>query len=203
MAKELFTEYAHDERIILWNLFNEPGNGRGDLSMGHLKRIFEVAREVNPDQPLCADVWNPTTPDGPTTNIERLALELSDVISFHNYTDYQSNIETIDDLKQYGRPMLNTEWLHRIQHNTVQEMFPLFYLENVGCYNWGLVAGLYQTYEPWEKSWQLLDKHPDWDFTKWQHDLIRPNHRPYDPKEIEIIKHYSKRADEKFARKNK
>ena len=30
----------------------------------------------------------------------------------------------------------------------------------------------------------------DVDFTKWQHDILRPNLRPYDPHEIETIKHY-------------
>ena len=37
------------------------------------------------------------------------------------------------------------------------------------------------------------------DFTKWFHDLYRPSHRPYDPKEIEIIHKYCKLADEEFA----
>lgn len=203
MVAELISEYAHDERVILWNMFNEPGNGRGNKSMDILKRVFEIGREINPDQPLCADVWRGVTEDGPTTEIEKMALDLSDVISYHNYSDYNNNIETIDNLKKYDRPIFNTEWLHRIAHNNVAELFPLFYLENIACYNWGLVAGLYQTYEPWEMTWQALNEHPELDVTKWQHDLIRPSGRPYDPKEIEIIKHYCKRADESFARKNK
>jgi len=35
--------------------------------------------------------------------------------------------------------------------------------------------------------------------TKWQHDLFRPSLRPYDPREIELIKTYNKKADERFA----
>ncbi len=103
-------------------------------------------------------------------------------------------------MKSYGRPVLNTEWLNRITHNTVDLMFPLFWLENIGCYNWGFVAGKYQTYEPWGYFWEKYDKGEagDLDFTKWQHDLFRPNFRPYDPKEIEIIKLYCKKADENF-----
>jgi hypothetical protein len=38
------------------------------------------------------------------------------------------------------------------------------------------------------------------DFTKWFHDLYRPNHRPYDPKEIRLIKEFCQLADEDFER---
>ena len=84
-------------------------------------------------------------------------------------------------------------------------LFPLYFLEHVGCYCLGFVAGLYQTYEPWEGIWEMVANGTapaDWDLTRWQHDLMRPNYRPYDPKEIAIIKEYSKMADEDFASKS-
>ena len=64
------------------------------------------------------------------------------------------------------------------------------------------MAGKYQTYEPWEGLWQRYEKDPnaDIDFTKWFHDIYRPSHHPYDPKEIEIFQHFSRLADEDFAR---
>lgn len=76
----------------------------------------------------------------------------------------------------------------------------MFYLEKIGSYNWGLVAGMYQTYEPWNGIWEDYEKtgQSNFDFTKWFHDLYRPNYRPYDPKEIEIIKEFCKLADEEF-----
>ena len=94
-----------------------------------------------------------------------------------------TNIRLIKELKELGRPIINSEWLARGIGNTVEEMFPLFYLENIGCYNWGFVAGKYQTYEPWNNIWELYEKNPkmSYDFTKWFHDLYRPNHRPYNP----------------------
>ena len=128
-----------------------------------------------------------------------------------NYEDeLKQKIKDFGDAKEryikrlketYGRPIVNTEWLARCLHNTVQEMFPLFYLEKIGCYNWGFVAGKYQTYEPWEALWQRYEKEPnmDIDFTKWFHDLYRPSHHPYDPREIEIIQRYSRMADEDFS----
>ena len=95
---------------------------------------------------------------------------------------------------------MNTEWLHRT-NQTVEEIFPLYFLEKIGCYNWGFVAGKYQTYEPSQGAWIKYEqggwdavKH--YDFTKWQHDLFRPGGRfPYNPWEIEIIKRYTAMAD--------
>ena len=79
-------------------------------------------------------------------------------------------------------------------------MLPVFYMEKIGCFNWGFVAGKYQTYEPWEVTWKQYDENEnmDVDFTKWFHDLYRPNHRPYDPKEIKLIQYLSEKADAEF-----
>ena len=53
---------------------------------------------------------------------------------------------------------------------------------------------------PWESIWATIEKGggKDYDITKWQHDLFRPSLRPYDPKEIELIKRYNEKADARF-----
>ena len=61
--------------------------------------------------------------------IEKWALDNSDIVSYHNYSPYADNIQIIADLKKLGRPIINSEWLARPAHNTVEEMFPLFFLE--------------------------------------------------------------------------
>lgn len=199
-AREILQTYAHDDRVIVWDLFNEPGGSRGLQSMPYLEKLFEIAWSVAPDQPLCADVWNPVKGGRACDAIEQRAMDLSDVISWHNYGSFDSNIDRIEQLRTTGRPLINTEWLNRILHNTVEETYPLFYLEKIGCYNWGFVAGKSQTYEPWESLWQNYDEGRGraYDFTKWQHDLFRPSLRPYDPREIEVIRHYNKKADARF-----
>jgi len=203
-VREIIETHKNDERICMWDIYNEVGNAKRDqATMPHLKKFFEIAREIDPIQPLTCCVWRlPADRHQPFSEIEQFALANSDIISYHNYGTYESNIQQIKRLKEtYGRPIVNTEWLGRCLHNTVQEMFPLFYLEKIGCYNWGFVAGKYQTYEPWEGLWQRYEKdhNADIDFTKWFHDLYRPSHHPYDPKEIEIIQRYSRMADEDFA----
>lgn len=200
-VREIVTRYKDDERVIMWDVFNEPGNSnRKNLSMPHLKEFFRIIREIDPIQPLTAGIWNTSKGLEEVTEIEWFALENSDIISFHNYGSYIDNVKLIKELKKFGRPIVNTEWLARCLDNNVDEIFPLFYLEDVGCYNWGFVAGKYQTYEPWNSVWEQYEENPDmkWDFTKWFHDLYRPNLRPYDPKEIELIKAFCDLADKNF-----
>ena len=204
MVHELISTYAHDERVCVWNLMNEPGNGRGTKSLPHLAKFLEIGREINPDQPLCADVWSGFKNCRATTEIEQFALEQSDIISFHSYTSYDDNIRIIHQLRKLGRPAVNTEWLHRIGGQRVQDLFPLYFLEGIGCYNWGFVAGKYGTNEPAQAFWQNYEKNgyaavKGIDVTKWQHDLFRPGGRfPYDPAEIEVIRRYATLADEDF-----
>ena len=126
-------------------------------------------------------------------------LELSDVISVHSYLPLERMAVLLDELKQYGRPILMTEWLNRMENSGVRELYPLFYLERIGCWCWGMVVGKTQTHEPWNYLWNesYLQAH-EVDFTKWLHDLFRPNLRPYDPREIEIIQRYNAQANQKY-----
>lgn len=204
LCEELLRKYRADNRILFWNLWNEPGNSnRGKVSVEPLRELFELARGIDPVQPLAADLWSGDygcDPDG-KNEVQVLAGQLSDIVSYHCYGDYEAQIRTIRRLRRhYGRPLVNTEWLARILHNDVFSAYPLFYIERVGCTCWGFVAGKYQTYEPWETMWRAIDNDTEesrgWDMTKWFHDLYRPSLRPYDPKEIALIRRFNALADE-------
>ncbi|MBO5199843.1 MAG: cellulase family glycosylhydrolase [Clostridia bacterium] len=205
-VREIVTRYKDDERIIIWDVYNEPGNSnRKDMSLPHLKKFFEICREIDPIQPLTCGLWRGILggkfeEDKIEMEIQKFGYDNSDIISFHQYGTYENNCALIKCLRRSGRPLINTEWLARCQHNNVEEIFPLYYLEKIGCYCWGFVAGKYQTYEPYNSAWSRYEKDPkiDFDFTKWFHDLYRPSLRPYNPKEIEIIKRFCSLADEDF-----
>lgn len=201
MVDEIVGKYAKDERVIVWDIFNEIGNSRrGMLSVPWMERFFEIARSHDPIQPLTACAWT-LNPGHEPCEPERIAMELSDVISYHDYRDYQTSIDIIDMLQmRYDRPLFNTEWLHRMQGNKIQSHLPLFYLEKIACFNWGLVVGKSQNNEPWEAIWRRWEKGEgeNYDFTQWQHELFRPNLRPYDPKELRVMKKYFEKADERF-----
>ena len=207
MVREIIERYKNDERICVWDLYNEPGNSNRDsVTLPNIAEMFRVAREINPSQPLTASVWK-TEGVEPSEMLEseKFALENSDIITYHCYNDYAEQVKVISRLRALGRPLMNTEWLKRPKDNNIEDTFPLFFLEKIGSYIWGFVAGLYQTYEPHEAVWQIYEKDHDYkfDFTKWFHDLYRPNHRPYNPKETELIHDFCVLADKEFEKNNK
>ncbi len=196
MVRSIVRKYRDDQRIFCWNVWNEPGIERGEKAVEFLDILFEVVRAEDPIQPLCADIWRGFDGGKCATKEEAHALELSDVVSFHSYLKYPQFVENLYELKKLGRPILVTEWLQRINHNNIAEIYPLLYIENIASYCWGFVVGKTQTNEPWGFLWdQYKEGERDYDFTKWQHDLFRPNLRPYDPKEIELIEYFNQLAD--------
>ena len=225
MCEELVGKYAQDDRILLWNVWNEPGqSNRGEKTVVDMRELFGRLWKIDPKQPLAADLfWGDYgmgpghanewawqgTPTGHKLGFlraQKLAGELSDIISYHCYDAYAFQVRLIRELKDfYGRPLVNTEWLARCRHCNVEELYPLYYLERIGAVNWGLVAGAYQTYEPWEGMWEEVERGggKGYDLTKWFHDLYRPSHRPYDPREIDLIRKFNRYADADFAGRRK
>ncbi len=196
-VRELITKYKDDKRVCVLDLYNEPGNSHRDaVTLPHLKKIFEIARAINPIQPLTACLWRGANDD--LSEVEAFALDNSDVISYHSYRGLEINVKILRKLKKYNRPIFNTEWLGRIIGSNVHDLFPMFYIEKVSCYNWGFVAGKYQTYEPYNGQWEAYARGEadDVDFRLWFHDLYRPSLKPYDPKETELIRRICDLADE-------
>ncbi len=170
--------HAHDDRILIWDLYNEPGNsGMGEKSLPLAEAAFAWARGVGPDQPLTVGVWTDFR-----GAMSRRLVALSDVVSFHGYEGPTRMGELLRDLEAHGRPVLCTEWLHRANGNTVGAILPLFEAHRAGCFNWGLVAGRTQTYLPWES--RAGDPPP----SLWQHDLFHPDGTPYRDDEIAVFR---------------
>lgn len=189
-VRQIFRRFGKDGRIVIWDMWNEPGNcNRGALSAPYMKSAFKTAREEDPIQPLTAGVW--TYPerfgkDGAADldEIGRLALDLSDVVSFHCYSRFEKVKNVVKALEREGRPMLNTEWLNRLLGNRIEDQLPFYREKKIGSYLWGCVAGYSQHYLPWGNL--LKDK--SLDFTLWQHDLYRGDGKPYDADEIDLIR---------------
>ena len=205
MVEELAAKYAHDERLQIWNVWNELGNSRRHaMSVPVMEKACEIIRSHDQIQPITVDVWTYTKDCKPVPGVQERAIALSDVISFHNYSSFGTFVRVLKAMQSFGRPVFCTEWLNRITGNLVEQVFPLLYLEHVGSYHWGLIQGYSQTYEPWGcYNAEIADPNYNGphDLTALQHDLYRFSGLPYKAKEVAIIKEFSSLADEDFKNK--
>ncbi|WP_346863958.1 family 43 glycosylhydrolase [uncultured Draconibacterium sp.] len=204
-VQAVISRYKNDERVLIWDLFNEPDNSNaGNFGGGSteqemfpeeklqralelLQKTFSWAREVNPSQPLTAGVWgNPTWLDEPDA-IEKFSLENSDVISFHSYENPEASQKIVDGLRKYNRPLFCTEYMARGNNSTFQGILPVFHKNRVAAYNWGLFAGKSQTLYPWDSWTKIYTSEPE----PWFHDVFREDGTPYDNSEVRLIKSLS------------
>ncbi|MCH2176665.1 MAG: cellulase family glycosylhydrolase [Lentisphaeria bacterium] len=165
---ELLKYFKDDERIAIWDLYNEPGNGtsgdnlgggteQGDRSLPLLKSVFKWARQVDGlSQPITTGVWNFSDQ---FKELNEFALANSDIITFHDYNPPQQLIDRIKNLSQYERPMICTEYMSRGSGSTFEHCLPLLKKYNIGAINWGLVSGKSQTIYPW--GWSKEKGEPD------------------------------------------
>jgi hypothetical protein len=178
-VQDVLRRFSSDERVVLWDLYNEPGNnGLGTRSLPLLQQIFSWAREINPSQPVSAGVWNVQL-----SKLNRFQLENSDVITYHNYSDERDHRKTIDSLKTYNRPMICTEYMARTRGSRFENIMPLLKENHIGAINWGLVSGKTNTIYAWDTPI------PDGSEPKiWFHDIFRKDGSAFDQSEIDLIK---------------
>ncbi|WP_420550532.1 1,4-beta-xylanase [Litorivicinus lipolyticus] len=218
-VKDIISTYARDERVILWDLYNEPGNlmifrvdGQKEFSadlepysLSLLLDCFEWARSVSPTQPITTGGWHIPMPweDGDDLynhQIDQTAFSLSDVISFHAYCDAERMANIVRKLKSFSRPLLCTEWMARSIGSNIKEQLPLLEECNVGAFQWGLVQGRSQTHIPWPQIFDVIEKYGKTAELQF-HDLFDGNGRPFDETEVQVIGELTSRRalDERHA----
>ena len=177
-TKDILTSFSNDDRILLWDLYNEPGNeGLGEQSLGLLEAVFQWAWQVRPSQPLSAASWN-----GELKILNEFKRKNSDVLTFHNYKDVNNLLEEISFLRSFGRPIICTEYMARTSESFFETHLPIFKNHKIGAINWGLVAGKTNTIYPWGSPEGTPEP------AVWFHDIFRKDGTPYDEKEISIIR---------------
>lgn len=206
----IVNHFKNDERVLIWDLFNEPDNmnlasykdddyafHKAELSMALLKKTINWVRVINPEQPITMAPWKDDwSCDAKISALDNYMFIHSDIISFHWYEDRKSTEERIQHLKRFGRPMICTEYMARPFGNTFEEIMPLFKENNIGCYNWGFVAGKTQTHCPWDSWNKKYETEPE----LWFHDIFRQNGEPYIKAEVEFIKAMTRKQKEKLLR---
>jgi hypothetical protein len=178
-VQDILTTFGNDKRILLWDLYNEPGNsGKGIKSLPLLKKVFEWAREVSPSQPVTSGVW-----DWNLTELNTFQLGNSDVITYHNYDKEPDHLKVIKFFKVFDRPLICTEYMARTRNSLFETVMPMLKKQNVAAINWGFVAGKTNTIYAWDTPM------PNGDEPKtWFHDIFRNDGTPYSPDEVALIK---------------
>ncbi|HWJ27059.1 MAG TPA: cellulase family glycosylhydrolase [Flavisolibacter sp.] len=180
-VKDVMTAFKNDDRILMWDLYNEPGNNRQfEKSLPLLKNVFQWARQVAPLQPVTAGVWNNAAN---FKNLNRFQLDNSDVITYHNYGYVDVHRNAVDTLKKFGRPLVCTEYMARRNGSLFQTILPMLKEQNVGAINWGFVSGKTNTIFAWDTP--IADgKEPQ----LWFHDIFRKDKTPFSEYEVQFIK---------------
>jgi hypothetical protein len=189
--------FAKDDRVLAWDLWNEPDNpadqykgqeGKEPLVRALLAQVYDWARAADPIQPLSSGVWwhddwSPT--GGKLTEMEKLQLGQSDVVTFHDYSWPETFERRIKQLTAWGRPIICTEYMARGNGSTFDGSLPIGKKYNVAMINWGFVDGKTQTRLPWD-SWQkpYVLNEP----TIWFHEVFRADGAPYRQREVDLIR---------------
>ena len=196
-VKELVSAFKNDQRILAWDIWNEPDNTNGssygasepmnkvELVNKLLPQAFQWARAANPSQPLTSGVWKGDySSDDKLDATQKIQLEQSDIITFHNYDSGEEFEKRIKWLERYNRPILCTEYMARGNNSTFQNSLPVAKKYKVAAINWGLVGGKSQTFLPWD-SWQspYVGREPK----IWFHEVFRIDGTPYMQEEVNLI----------------
>lgn len=187
--------FAEDERVVVWDLFNEPAQrdrlhwsgqdliDKSEAACGLVAQVFEWGRAIRPTQPLTVGLYGVIgDAEDAAAGINAVAAAESDVISFHSYEPADAVAATIDQLSAHGRPMICTEWLARSEGSTV-DVLQVFADADVSAFTWGFVDGRTQTRWPWT-SWREAGGPDD----PWFHELLHGDGTPYDEAEAETIR---------------
>lgn len=169
-VKDMVHTFGRDPRVVIWDLYNEPSK-----SLPLVEATFRWAREADPSQPLTTCLFG-------LKEMQKRILEISDIVSFHNYGPLLRVKAEVARLKATGRPVICTEWMARGGGSRFETHLPFFKEDKVGCWNWGLVAGRTQTFYPWGSKPGSPEP------ALWHHDIFRKDGAPFDAREIECIR---------------
>ena len=128
--------FSSDDRVLYWELYNEPGRGNGEYDAQGKLSFAEIgdrsrflvydswtwAREVDPSQPLTSTGFGGIGDLNVAINARN-----SDLYSIHCYDGFPELVETVTQWSAHGRPVIVTEWLNRVSyHDLPKDILALF-----------------------------------------------------------------------------
>jgi hypothetical protein len=199
-VKDVVGHFANDQRILAWDVWNEPNNGGGgnykptpnktQLVAGLLGRVFDWAQSVDPTQPLTSGLWIGETWDKQASldAVEKIQVSRSDIMTFHDYNWPEQFERRARQMLSYGRPVICSEYMARGNGSTFDGSLPVGKKLNIGMINWGFVDGKTQTRLPWD-SWEK--PYTKGEPTIWFHEVFRGDGTPYRTAETDLIRRMS------------
>jgi aryl-phospho-beta-D-glucosidase BglC (GH1 family) len=153
--------FAHDKRVLMWDLYNEPMPPVWELTMA----CFDWAREARPEQPVTVGMQQHLN-----WQLARQIFERSDIVTYHLYGRADETRRRIEEIRKLTKhPLVCTEWLNTLPEGKtdIPTCLPIYKREKVGAICWGMMQGRIQT--------------PI-------HDILRPDGTPIYPQDVEILR---------------
>lgn len=184
--------YADEDRIVFWDLWNEPRFEDREETYEQLdiiEQMVEWCRSENLRQPITSSIiWATIKED--SKSLKRMA-EVESMMDIHNFHYYNCAINfgeniyrMMDFLKKLGdRPMVATECLTRTNGSGIPSTFAAFSKYHVNFYIWGL----YVNDRNWETRWGESTYDP---YDPMFHNILYSDGDAYDSREIDMIRNY-------------
>ncbi|MDR1718867.1 MAG: hypothetical protein LBR67_01925 [Dysgonamonadaceae bacterium] len=194
-VQQLIGAFADDERIALWDIWNEPNWAdapeRSAKIMDWLKSAVEWSREMSPIQPISASIFIDCGNSVDSTNkyLEqwRAVEAMMDIHNFHFYDcgQRQKDLEPmINYLRQISdRPLACTEVIARTKGSSFPRSLSAFSKYHIHFFSWGL----YMNDRNWTVTWGNSTYEP---FDPPFHDLLHPDGEPYDRRDLDWIRNF-------------
>jgi hypothetical protein len=177
-VKDIVGRFKNDPRILVWDIYNEPGPFFDRTSSFALAKLgMRWTRELEPIQPVTVAVWgNRRSSD---------FVELSDVVSLHSYSGYEAMEDFFrETYEKTGKPVIVTECMIRNSRASFAAILPAFSKYNMGWYNWGFVGGRIQTYNYYgQVRCSIIRDIP-------MCDVVWPDGKPFYQEEIDLIQDF-------------
>ena len=192
VTRAVVREFADEERIVFWDLWNEPryeDNAVTYEQMDIIEQMVAWCRKENLSQPITSSIIWATVKEG-SKPLKRMAeVEgMMDIHNFHYYNcalDFGKHVYDMMDLLQAisPRPMVATECLTRTNGSGIARTFDAFSRYKVNFYIWGL----YVNDRNWEARWERSTYDP---YDPMFHNILYSDGDAYDAREIEMIRNY-------------
>lgn len=188
-VQDILRSFGKDNRILYWCIYNEPENLRSKTryrnALPLMRKLYEWAWEVRPDQPLTSSIWYGRGGGGAyrrAWDIFSYACLNSDIICFHCYQPVYELDTFVKELAVFHRPMVCEEYIARTQGSTFDRCLPFLKQEKIGAISWGLAEGKCKWRYPREHK--AGDPEPE----VWFHSLYDENYKPFSEIEQDMIR---------------